>query len=60
MAVVKLRASEHSNELREYTIDGGGIRIGDTLPEQEGLLGGRPTRKRDRHAPAAVGVDGNG
>ncbi len=60
MAVVKLRASEHSNELREYTIDGGGIRIGETLPEQEGLLGGRPTRKRDRHPPEALALDGNG
>ena len=60
MAVVKLRASAHSNELREYSIDGGGaIRIGETLPEQEGLLGGRPTRKRHRGAPAAEVVDGN-
>ncbi len=54
MAVVKLRASEHSNELREYTIDGGGIRIGETLPEQEGLLGGRPTRKRIADRPVAA------
>jgi circadian clock protein KaiC len=46
MAVVKVRASGHSDELREYTIDDNGICIGDMLPEQEGLLGGRPTRKR--------------
>ncbi|HSM21540.1 MAG TPA: ATPase domain-containing protein, partial [Rubrivivax sp.] len=45
MAVVKVRASNHANELREYTIDEAGIHIGDMLPEQEGLLGGRPTRK---------------
>src|SRR4029079_17602524 len=45
MAVVKVRASAHSNQLRAYTIDAGGIRIGDRLPDQEGLLGGRPTRK---------------
>ena len=45
MAVVKVRASAHSNELREYSIDDNGIRIGAMLPEQEGLLGGRPTRK---------------
>lgn len=45
MAVVKVRASSHSNELREYTIDGDGIRVGEMLLEQEGLLGGRPTRK---------------
>ena len=45
-AVVKVRASAHSNELREYVIDEGGIQIGELLLDQEGLLGGRPTRKR--------------
>ncbi|MGI4860259.1 MAG: RAD55 family ATPase, partial [Janthinobacterium lividum] len=45
MAVVKVRQSSHSDELREYTIDDTGIRIGDMLPDQEGLLGGRPTHK---------------
>jgi len=45
MAVVKVRASAHSNELREFSIEGGGIHLGEMLPEQEGLLGGRPTRK---------------
>lgn len=47
MAVVKVRASDHSDELREYTIDQNGIHIGEMLVEQEGLLGGRPTKKRD-------------
>jgi len=46
LAVVKVRASAHSNQLREYSIDAEGIRIGAMLPDQEGLLGGRPTRKR--------------
>ena len=46
IAVVKVRASAHSNELREYVIDQGGLRIGELLLDQEGLLGGRPTRKR--------------
>jgi circadian clock protein KaiC len=45
MAVVKVRASMHSNELRAYTIDGDGIQLGSMLTNQEGLLGGRPTRK---------------
>jgi circadian clock protein KaiC len=45
MAVAKVRASAHSDELREYRIDGEGIHIGKTLPDHEGLLGGRPTRK---------------
>jgi len=46
-AVVKVRASAHSDDLREYTIDANGIQIGQTLPELEGLLGGRPARQRD-------------
>ncbi len=45
MAVVKVRNSAHSDELRAYTIEPDGIRIGDMLPDEEGLLGGRPTRK---------------
>jgi len=43
MAVVKVRASMHSNELRLYHIDDDGIQIGDMLVDQEGLLGGRPS-----------------
>lgn len=44
-AVVKVRASAHSDDLREYRIDGDGMHIGHKLADQEGLLGGRPTRK---------------
>ncbi|MDB5856988.1 MAG: putative kinase [Ramlibacter sp.] len=43
IAVVKVRSSRHSNELREYTIDDGGLRVGAMLIGQQGLLGGRPT-----------------
>jgi circadian clock protein KaiC len=46
MAVVKVRASAHSDELREYRIDTDGIHVGEKLADQEGLLGGRPTQKR--------------
>jgi circadian clock protein KaiC len=46
MAVVKVRGSNHSHELREFTIDSSGILIGGMLPNEEGLLGGRPTKKR--------------
>ena len=53
MAVVKVRASAHSNELREYTIDHQGLVIGDMLPDEEGLLGGRPTR-RDGNARSSA------
>jgi circadian clock protein KaiC len=45
MAVVKVRASAHSDQLREFSIDSDGIQIGRTIIDQEGLLGGRPTRK---------------
>ena len=44
LAVVKVRASAHSDELRLYTIDQDGIEIGEMLPDHEGLLGGRPRR----------------
>jgi len=46
MAVVKVRASAHSDELRLYRINDDGIQIGEMLSGQEGLLGGRPTRQR--------------
>jgi circadian clock protein KaiC len=45
MAVVKVRASAHSHELRRYHIDDDGIQIDEMLIEQEGLLSGRPTRR---------------
>ena len=58
MAVVKVRASAHSDELREFSIDAHGIQIGEKLDDQEGLLGGRPTKKvpsaDDASDPVAV------
>ncbi len=61
MAVVKVRASNHANELCEYTINDHGIVIGDMLPEQEGLLGGRPTytshaKRFEQDGPASNGA----
>lgn len=54
LAVVKVRDSAHSDELREYSIDDSGIRLGTMLAEQEGLLGGRPaTRRRAATADGA-------
>ena len=47
MAVVKLRASAHCDELRAYTIDDDGIHIGVALAGEQGLLGGRPRRVRE-------------
>ena len=46
IAVVKVRASAHSDEMRLFSIDGDGIHVGDTLADREGLLGGRPTLKQ--------------
>lgn len=43
MAVVKVRGSKHSNQLRQFTIDDEGIHLGEPLINQEGLLGGQPT-----------------
>ena len=42
MAVVKVRESAHSKELRLFEITDEGIVIGDALTGYEGLLGGRP------------------
>lgn len=46
MAVVKMRASTHSNEIRRFEITDGGIRIGDRVLDYEGILGGQPTRTK--------------
>ncbi|WP_311970745.1 ATPase domain-containing protein [Pseudomonas baltica] len=52
MAVVKVRASAHSDELRQYRIDDQGLQIGDRVADREGLLGGSPTRQHVSLAPA--------
>lgn len=54
MAVVKVRASAHSDQLRLFSIDDHGIHIGEMLPDHEGLLSGQPTRRRP-HQPIASG-----
>jgi circadian clock protein KaiC len=51
MAVVKVRGSAHSKELRMFDIDGDGIRIGNALAAHEGLLGGSPTRRSGGVSP---------
>ena len=53
IAVVKVRASLHSSELRLYHIDDDGIQIDGMLADHEGLLGGRPRR---RASPRGVDV----
>ncbi len=44
MAVVKVRGSAHSKELREFEITDEGIVIGEPVRDYEGLLSGRPMR----------------
>ena len=51
MAVVKLRASAHSNELCRFHIDDEGIRFDDPMTAYEGLLSGRPTVRVPAVAP---------
>jgi circadian clock protein KaiC len=46
MAVVKVRASAHSHDLRLFSIGDNGISIREKLTEHTGLLGGRPTHDR--------------
>jgi circadian clock protein KaiC len=43
IAVVKVRASAHSNKLHLFEINDEGIAIGDPLAGYEGLLSGQPT-----------------
>jgi len=52
MAVVKVRGSAHSDEIRRFAITDAGIVIGDPVNDYEGLLGGRPTK-----IPTSVTVD---
>jgi circadian clock protein KaiC len=42
MAVVKVRGSAHSKEIRAYEITKAGIAVGEMLPEYDGLLTGHP------------------
>jgi circadian clock protein KaiC len=57
MAVVKVRANAHSDQLREFSIDSEGIHLGQMLANQEGLLGGRPTQKRQAQLAAVPAGD---
>jgi circadian clock protein KaiC len=56
LAVVKLRSSDHSNELRLFSIDAEGIKIGEMVAGREGLLGGQPSREKRTNAPV-IGDD---
>lgn len=51
MAVVKVRASNHSDQLRQYHIDEEGLHIGEMLDDQEGLLSGCATKIQTTRLP---------
>jgi circadian clock protein KaiC len=44
MAVMKVRGSAHSKQIRLFEIVGDDIRIGEELSQYEGILSGRPTQ----------------
>lgn len=46
LAVIKMRRSGHSWELREYEITGRGLCLREPFREHEGVLTGTPTRRR--------------
>jgi circadian clock protein KaiC len=51
MAVVKMRASSHSNELRLFGIDDSGIKLGGRLATHAALLTGSPSRRHRKLSP---------
>lgn len=55
IAVVKMRSSAHSRDLREYTITNQGLAIGRVLSEYRGILTGAP-RLREAARPAYPGL----
>ncbi|AOF83645.1 ABC transporter family protein [Methyloversatilis sp. RAC08] len=54
MAVVKVRGSAHSNELRQFTIVDEGICIGERINGHEGLLGGQPARQNSGNSAGSA------
>ena len=58
LAVVKIRASGHSTELRLFHIDDDGIKIDQMLAGYTGLLSGSPTRSQPAGQPANGADDG--
>ena len=52
ITVLKMRGSRHDHDIREYTIDQHGMRIGEPFSQVTGILSGHPTWSLD-----ASGVD---
>lgn len=47
LAVVKLRGSDHSDELRLFSVTTQGIELGESLADLTGLLTGKPSNRHD-------------
>ena len=47
LTVLKMRGSLHDRSIREYTIDGQGMHIGEPIRNVTGILSGRPTMTPD-------------
>ncbi|MEO7051919.1 MAG: hypothetical protein ABI128_09665, partial [Rhodanobacter sp.] len=58
MAVVKIRASAHSTDLRLFHIDDEGVKIGQRLAGYEGLLSGSPNPTQSIGQPLHGTADG--
>ncbi len=54
MAVIKMRGSEHSHELRTYEVTGKGVVVGPPLTEYDGIMTGVPTLREKNAAPSTV------
>ena len=59
ITVLKMRGSVHDRTIREYTIDGRGMHIGDPIRNVSGILSGRPTVMAD-FAAEQDGTEGEG
>ena len=57
ISVLKLRGSDHTKAILEYTITDHGLRVGAPLPAMTGILAGQPLIG-DRTGPSAVGDSG--
>jgi circadian clock protein KaiC len=56
LSVAKKRGGPHENTIRELTIDGNGIRVGDPLSEFQGVLTGVPSFLRSGSIDAGAAV----
>lgn len=59
ISVLKLRGSDHTKAIREYTITDHGLKVGAPLPATTGILAGQPLIV-DRSGPSAVDTAASG